>query len=65
MKNWRQVDKDYVWFKLQEGKPILVAILESKNFYQEIINLRWVKVENVNKLLKEENVVFFEKIKEE
>lgn len=65
MKNFKQIDKCDVWPHLQAGKIVYAVIFKSMKFYTGLENLTnaWT-VTDINKLLKEENVVFYEEIEE-
>lgn len=66
MKNFKQIDKFDVWPKLQDGKRVYVVIFKSVLFTEGLNDLtrKW-SVYNINKLLTEENVVFYEEIIEQ
>ena len=63
--NYKQIDKCDVWLHLQAGKAVYAVILKSKNFRENIYDLRrdW-SVGQINRLLsdKEKNIIFFEEI---
>jgi len=63
MKNFKQVDKLDVWPKLQDGRRVYVVIFKSVLFTEGLNDLtrNW-SVHNINKLLKEEDVVFYEEL---
>ncbi len=67
MENFKQIDKCDVWAHLQAGKAVYAVILKSKNFGENIYNLRkqW-SVNQINRLLsdKEKDVIFYEEIEE-
>jgi hypothetical protein len=63
MKNFKQIDKCDVWPYLQADKIVYAVILKGTNFNMGIIDLTEdLLVYRINQLLKEENVVFYEKI---
>jgi hypothetical protein len=65
MKNFKQIDKCDVWPKLQDGKRVYVVIFKSVLFTEGLNDLSRVwSVHNINKLLTEEDVVFYEEIGE-
>lgn len=66
MKTFKQIDKFDVWPKLQDGKRVYVVIFKSVLFTEGLNDLtrKW-SVYNINKLLTEENVVFYEEIIEQ
>lgn len=66
MKNFKQIDKFDVWPKLQDGKRVYAVIFESVLFTEGVndLTIKW-PVRNINKLLNEENVVFYEEIIEQ
>lgn len=63
--NFKQIEKGEVWASLQAGKAVFAVILKSRNFNEDIYDLRknW-SVPQINRLLsdKEKNVVFYEEI---
>lgn len=63
--NFKQIEKCDVWAHLQAGKAVFAVVLKSRNFNENIYDLRkhW-SVSQINKLLsdKEKNVVFYEEI---
>jgi len=63
MKNFKQVDKLDVWPKLQDGRRVYVVIFKSVLFTEGLNDLtrNW-SVHNINKLLTEEDVVFYEEL---
>lgn len=65
MENFKQIDKCEVWAHLQAGKAVFAVILRSKNFTENLYDLRknW-SVMQINRLLsdKEKNIAFFEEI---
>jgi len=65
MKNFKQIEKCDVWSHLIAGKKVFVVIFNSRNFKENLYNLtNHGSVEQINKLLKEEDVVFYELIVE-
>lgn len=63
MKNFKQIDKCDVWPKLQDGKRVYVVIFKSSLFTEGLNDLtRQWPVRNINKLLTEEDVAFYEEI---
>lgn len=63
MKNFKQIDKCDVWPKLQDGKRVYVVIFKSSLFTEGLNDLtRHWPVRNINKLLTEEDVVFYEEL---
>ncbi len=66
MKNFKQIDKRDVWPKLQDGKRVYVVIFKSVLFTEGLNDLSRIwSVHNINKLLTEEDVVFYEEIIEQ
>lgn len=67
MENFKQINKCDVWVHLQAGKAVYAVILKSRNFTENLYDLRknW-SVNQINRLLcdKEKNVAFFEEIEE-
>ena len=65
VENFKQIDKCNVWADLQAGKAVYAVILKSRNFNENIYDLRkdW-SVGQINRLLsdKEKNIVFYEEI---
>lgn len=63
MKNFKQIDKCDVWPKLQDGKRVYAVILRSLLFTEGLNDLtrNW-SVHNINKLLTEKDVAFYEEI---
>lgn len=68
MKNFKQIDKCDVWPKLQDGKRVYAVCFDAVVYYHErgLFNLsvRW-DVHDINHMLTEENVVFYEEIIEQ
>lgn len=62
MKDFKQIEKCDVWPHLQAGKKVYAAVLQSKVFSCKLYDLThgW-DVNWINKILEEDNVVFFEK----
>ncbi len=63
MKNFKQIDKCDVWPRLQSGKIVYAVIFKSMRFHTGLKDLTdcW-SVSNINKLLTEDDVVFYEEI---
>lgn len=63
MKNFKQIDKCDVWPHLQAGKRVYAVIFESVLFTEGLYDLtrNW-SVHNINKLLTDEDVVFYEEL---
>jgi len=65
MDNFKEIEKCDVWEHLQAGKAVFAVVLKSRNFNENIYDLRknW-SVSQINRLLsdKEKNVVFYEEI---
>lgn len=66
MKNFKQIDRSNVWPCLQAGKKVYAAVLESVCLSEGLHDLtrNW-SVYNINKLLIEDDVAFFEEIIDE
>lgn len=66
MKNFKQIEKCDVWPHLQAGKKVFAVLFTSRNFNERLYDLTrdWY-VNQINKLLEEEDVVFYEKIEED
>ena len=68
MKNFKQIDKCDVWPRLQSGKRVYAVCFDHVNYHHErgLFNLcvRW-DVTDINYILTEENVVFYEEIIEQ
>ena len=66
MKNFKQIDNCDVWPCLQAGKQVYAVILNSRYFHFGIEDLTDdCTVYKINQLLTEDNVAFFEKIRNE
>lgn len=65
MKDFKQIDKCDVWPHLQAGKKVFAVILKSIKFTTGLkyLYVRW-DVGDINKILKEDNVVFYEEKEE-
>lgn len=61
MKNFKQIDKCNVWPHLQAGKRVYAVIFQSALFTEGLNDLtrKW-SVRNINSLLKDDDVAFFE-----
>lgn len=65
MKNFKQIDKCDVWPHLQAGERVYAVIFKSVLFAKGLNDLtrKW-SVHNINELLTDEDVVFYEEIGE-
>lgn len=63
MKNFEQIAKCDVWPRLQAGNRVYAVIFKSVLFTEGLNDLtrNW-SVHNINKLLTEEDVVFYEEL---
>lgn len=63
MKNFKQIDKSDVWPKLQAGRKVYAVVFQSALFTEGLNDLtrKW-SVRNINSLLKDDDVAFFEEI---
>lgn len=63
MKNFEQIAKCDVWPRLQAGNRVYAVIFKSVLFTDGLhdLTISW-SVRNINKLLKEEDVVFYEEL---
>lgn len=66
MKNFKQIDRCDVWSHLQAGERVYAVIFKSVIFHTGLEDLTdsW-GVKQINKLLNEENVVFYGEIIEQ
>lgn len=66
MKNFKQIDKSDVWPKLQVGRKVYAVIFQSALFTEGLNDLtrKW-SVHNINSLLKDDDVAFYEEIIEQ
>lgn len=64
MKDFKQIDAVDVISHLSAGKKVYGCILYSRYFNEGLKNLQEWTIGKINKLIKEENVVFFEKVEE-
>lgn len=66
MKNFKQIEKCDVWQHLIAGKKVFAVVFKSKIFSEQKYDLtRSWSVKQINELLEEEDVVFYEWIVEE
>lgn len=64
MEHFKQIDRVDVWPHLQAGKNVLAAVFKSKAWKVGVIRLTKLDIEDVNQILTEKDVVFYEEIKE-
>lgn len=64
MEHFKQIDRVDVWPHLQAGKNVLAAVFKSRVWNVGIVKLTKQDVGDVNQILTEKDVVFYEEIKE-
>lgn len=62
MKDYREIDKKLVWESLIAGKKVIAVVFESQYFTSTAHNIMKWNVDEINKLLSDEEVIYFEKV---
>ena len=64
MEHFKQIDRLDVWSHLQAGKNVLAGVFKSRVWNVGVVKLLKQYVGDVNQILTEKDVVFYEEIKE-
>lgn len=64
MKHYREIDKNFVWERLIAGKRVVAIVFESQYFKSGAHHLRSWNVSEINKLMEEEEVVYFGRVED-
>lgn len=65
MEHFKQIETVYVFPHLQAGKEVFVAVFDSEIFVKGIYNLSKWEVQYIRMIVKEKDVVFYEKTESE
>lgn len=65
MENWKQIERTEVWTHILAGEDVMCAVIRNKTFRAGIYCLRERAVGVVDKLIADENAVFFKEVNEE
>ena len=62
MEKWEQIERSEVWTQILAGAEVVCAVLRNNTFKAGIYRLRERAVDVVDKLIADENAVFFKEV---